>query len=202
VGGWIGQANSAFIDAVQVEVVLPAAQDFTEVFFEPAYVGGYGWLFPKGQTANVGVGVNRALGGNPSEALLSLLARLGVKPGAILGRTGGLVPCGGSVSRVRVDNCLLVGDAAGHTHPVTGAGVLSAVIGGAFAGQAAAQAVRDENLAALDGYESQWSPFMGGPLRHAAGKRRILDSQWSEDRLALSTAVRQNWVAFKAYSRR
>lgn len=202
VGGWIGQANTAFIDAQQVEVVLPAAQDHTDVFFDPAFVGGYGWLFPKGETANVGVGVNRALGGDPRHALERLLAQLDLTPGAVLGHTGGPVPCGGSANRVHVGNCLLVGDAAGHTHPITGAGILSAVVSGTFAGQAAAEAVRSGELTALDGYEGRWSPFMGGPLRHALGKRQVLDHQWSDDRAALSAVVRQSWIAFKAYSRR
>lgn len=202
VGRWIGQSNTAYIDAQQVEVVLPVVQDFTEVFFDPAYAGGYGWLFPKGETANVGVGVNRELGEDPHSALKQLLARLGIGPGAIIGRTGGPVPCGGTVARLRVGNVLLVGDAAGHTHPITGAGILAAVVSGALAGQAAAAAVRSGELTALDGYEGEWTPFMGGSLRHALRKRRTLDERWSNDRAALSDVIRENWIAFKAYGRR
>jgi geranylgeranyl reductase family protein len=119
VGRWIGQTNTEFIDGLQVEVVLPTPQASTQVYFDPTYQGGYGWLFPKGETANVGVGVSRRMGGDPRQALDHLLEHLGIASGAIVGRTGGPVPSGGTVAHLRVGNVLLVGDAAGHTHPVT-----------------------------------------------------------------------------------
>ncbi len=153
VGRWIGQTNAEFIDAVQVEVILPAPQESTQVYFDPTYRGGYGWLFPKGETANVGVGVSREMGGDPRQALNHLLERLEIAPGAILGRTAGPVPSGGTVAHLRVGNALLVGDAAGHTHPITGAGIFSAVVGGTLAGQAAARALKTGDFAALGEYE-------------------------------------------------
>jgi geranylgeranyl reductase family protein len=202
VGRWVGQTNTEFIDGLQVEIILPAPQESTHVYFDPIYRGGYGWLFPKGETANVGVGVNRGMGGDPRAALAHLLEKLEIAPGAILGRTGGPVPSGGSVAQVRVDNVLLVGDAAGHTHPVTGAGIFSAIVSGELAGGAAAKAVKSGDLASLDEYEREWSPFMGGPLRHALTKRRYLDEHWSDDPAVLSGVVRETWVAFKTYGRR
>jgi geranylgeranyl reductase family protein len=202
VGRWIEQANAAFIDALQVEVVLPEPQESTHVYFDPVYRGGYGWLFPKGETANVGVGVNRRMGGDPQEGLAHLLEKLEVAPGAIVGRTAGPVPSGGSVAQLRVGNVLLVGDAAGHTHPVTGAGIFSAIVSGELAGKAAGRAIATGDLAALDDYESEWTPFMGGPLQHALNRRRHLDGHWSEDAAALSSVIRETWVAFKAYGRR
>ncbi len=202
VGRWIGQANAEVIDGLQVEAVLPTPQDFTEVYFDPTYRGGYGWLFPKGATANVGVGVSRGMGGDPSQALEHLLARLEITSGAILGRTAGPAPSGGTVAQIRVGEVLLVGDAAGHTHPVTGAGIFAAIVSGTLAGQAAARAVKSDDLTALDEYEREWNAFMGGPLRHALTKRRHLDEHWSDDAAALSGVVRETWVAFKGYGRR
>jgi digeranylgeranylglycerophospholipid reductase len=202
VGSWMGQSITEFIDAQQVEVVLSQPRDATEVFFDPFYAGGYGWLFPKGDTANVGVGVNRALGGDPADALEHLLARLGIAAGTIVGHTAGPIPCGGSVERLVQHNSLLVGDAAGHTHPVTGAGILTAVISGTLAGEAASAAVRSNNLSSLARYEREWSAYLGGPLQHALGKRRELDRRWTDDRPVLSAAVRDTWIAFRAYSQR
>jgi len=202
VGSWIGQVNAEFIDALQVEVVLSAPQDYTAVYFDPVYRGGYGWLFPKGETANVGVGVSRRLGGDPHRALDHLLERLGIRRGTILGRTGGLVPSGGPLPRVRVGEVLLVGDAAGHTHPITGAGIFAAVVGGTLAGQAAARAVKTSDLTALDEYPKEWGAFMAGPLRHALSKRRYLDRHWSDDPTALSALIRATWIAFREYGRR
>lgn len=201
VGRWVGQENRAYLDARQVEVVLTTRRPTTEITFDPAYRGGYGWLFPKGETANVGVGVNREMGGDASKALAHLLDRLEIRSGAVVGRTGGLVPSGGEVASLRVGNVLLAGDAGGATHPITGAGIAHAVIAGTFAGEAAGQAIRTGSLDALDGYEEQWS-YMHNPLRHALERRHFLDDKWSDDPLALSAAVREGWIAFKGYGRR
>lgn len=202
VGRWIGQENEAFIDALQVEAVLPESREATQVYFDPVYRGGYGWLFPKGETANVGVGVSRALGGDPQQALDHLLDRLGIGSGDIVGRTGGSVPSGGPVDSVREGEILLVGDAAGHTHAVTGAGIFSAVVGGTLAGEAIGRAIETDDLSALGEYEREWGAFLGGPLRHALSKRRYLDRRWSDDPGELSEVVRKTWIAFKEYGRR
>lgn len=202
VGRWIGQENKAHIDARQVEVVLRDPRPTTEIYFDPAYPGGYGWLFPKGDTANVGVGVSREMGGDPREALMHLLARIEIELTAIVSRTGGLVPSGGEVDRLQSGSVLLVGDAAGATHPITGAGIANAVIGGTLAGQAAVRAVRAGDLTVLDTYEREWSSFMRGPLRHALDKRQYLDQHWSNDRVALTRVLGENWIAFKEYGRR
>jgi geranylgeranyl reductase family protein len=200
VGEWLGQVNAAHIDATQVEVVLPAPRPSTEVYFDPLFSGGYGWLFPKGDTANVGVGVSRAMGADPAAALDLLLDRLGLGHGAVLGRTGGRVPSGGLVGPLVDGNVLLAGDAAGQTHPITGAGVANAVIAGQLAGQAAVRAVRAGDLALLCTYGDEWS-FMRGPLRHALDKRQYLDRHWSDDPARLSELLRECWIAFPAYGR-
>ena len=202
VGAWIGCENGAHIDARQVEVVLPTPRACTEIYFDPTYRGGYGWLFPKGDTANVGVGVNREMGGDPHLALAHLVARLEIGRDAVVGRTGGAVPSGGPVERIREGKILLAGDAAGHTHPITGAGVAAAVVGGTLAGQAAARASVTGDLENLAEYEREWASFMRGPLHHALDKRRHLDRHWSDDPDALSAVLRETWIAFKAYGRR
>jgi len=202
VGRWVGQVNAAMLDALQVEVVLPQPQPCTHVYFDPLYRGGYGWLFPKGETANVGVGVNRQMGGEPRAALEHLLDRLQIGGGAVVGRTGGAVPSGGTVERLRVDNVLLAGDAAGQTHAVTGAGILSAVVGGTLAAQAVIRALRSGDEGQLDSYAAEWEAYMGGPLRHALDRRRDLDRRWSDDPAALTAALRRNWIAFRQYGQR
>ena len=202
VGRWIGQTNAKFIEALQVEAILPTPRDFTEVYFDPVYRGGYGWLFPKGETANIGVGVNRGMGGDPRQALDHLLGHLKVERGMVVGRTGGPVPSGGPVARAHVGKVLLVGDAAGYTHPVTGAGIFSAIVSGTMAGQSVARAIQTGDLTALDEYEKEWAAFMGGPLRHALTKRQYLDKHWNDDPAILSDIIRETWIAFKEYRRR
>jgi geranylgeranyl reductase family protein len=202
VSQWIGQQTNAYIDARQVEIVLTEPQPSTHVYFDPRYVGGYGWCFPKGRTATVGVGVNKRMGGDPRQALEHLLDRLQIRRDAIVGRTGGLVPSGGEVAQIGVDNVLLAGDAAGHTHPITGAGIATAVIGGTLAGKAAAQAVHSGDLADLKAYEHEWAAFMRRPLHHGLSKRQRLDQNWTEDPDELAALLRETWIAFKGYGRR
>ena len=201
-GRWIGQGNAMFIDALQVEVALSQPRDRTEVYFHPLYRGGYGWRFPKGDTANVGVGVSRAMGGDPREALEHLLASLRVAPGDIIGRTGGAVPSGGAVSSICRDGILLVGDAAGLTHPITGAGILAAVISGELAGRAVASAIGSGDLGRLATYQEELDAYLGGSLRHALMRRRQLDAEWCDDSGMLSESLHETWIAFRAYGRR
>ncbi|MCL7453530.1 MAG: geranylgeranyl reductase family protein [Anaerolineae bacterium] len=202
VAGWVGQSQSEFVHGVEVEVVLPELRDQTEIYFAPLYRGGYGWLFPKGETANVGVAVNVRMGGQPGPALDHLLDRLGLSRAAVVGTLGGAVPVGGPVAEPRAGEILLVGDAAGLAHPVTGAGIAPAVLSGQMAGEAAAQAVAGQDLAALERYPLEWEARMGAPLRQAVANRRHLDAHWTDDPAALSERIRETWIAFPAYGRR
>jgi digeranylgeranylglycerophospholipid reductase len=199
VGQWIGQTNQAFLVARQAETVLSQPEADAFVYFDPMYRGGYGWLFPKGTTANVGVAVNPQMGGDPNRALEHLLARLSGTAGAVLGTSGGLVPSGGEAARLWSRNTLLVGDAAGQTHPITGGGILPAVAAGTLAGRAAAQAVKGRKLELLASYAAEWASFMGPALHRALAKRQHLDANWSEDPKELTLALRQDWIAFPGY---
>ena len=201
VARWVGQSPMDLVHGAEVEVVLPEPRDYTEVYFDPLYRGGYGWLFPKGETANVGVAVNVRMGGRAGAALDHLCHRLGLPPSAIVGHLGGPVPVGGPVASLRVGNVLLVGDAAGLAHPVTGGGVAPAVISGQLAGQAVAQAIAGQNLEALDRYPQEWEATMGAPQRQALANRRYLDAHWSDDPVVLSAVVAETWIAFPAYGR-
>ncbi|MBM3303453.1 MAG: geranylgeranyl reductase, partial [Deltaproteobacteria bacterium] len=98
------------------------------------------------------------------------------------------------------DNVILCGDAAGLTHPVTGAGIPQAVLSGALAGRASAQAARTGNVQSLIDYESEIRAHYGGALGHALAKRRLMTRLW--DHQDFSSTCEQTWIAFKGYSRR
>jgi digeranylgeranylglycerophospholipid reductase len=200
VGRWVGTVNSEIVAAAQCTVTLPQPLAATRIYFEPDYVGGYGWFFPKGNQANVGVAVRAGLG--LGECLAHFLARLSIDRQAIVGRTAGLLPSGGPLGCTWHDNIILVGDAAGQAHPITGAGVANACLCGQMAGRAAARAVRSGNVDSLGEYEAEWRDFLGGALLHAADKRRFLDANWSDDRRSLSAVLREAWVAFPGYGKR
>ena len=200
VGRWIGQTNTELLAAAQCTVVLKSQREVTQVYFDPAYEGGYGWFFPKGQVANVGVGLR--CGRWAKKALQDFLSRLSIRREAIVSHTGGLIPSGGPLERTWQGNMILVGDAAGQTHPITGAGVANACLCGHLAGQAAAQAALHSDLSLLEVYERGWRDFLGAVLAHATAKRLFLNAHWSQDRQELSAVLRESWVAFPAYGHR
>jgi geranylgeranyl reductase family protein len=53
----VGQAPLKTIGTLQYEIIMPEPQNHVDVFFHKDYEGGYAWFFPKGRTANVGIGV-------------------------------------------------------------------------------------------------------------------------------------------------
>ena len=59
VGRWVGAVNQHLLPAVQMTLPLRRPMDHTEVYFDPDIYAGYGWLFPKGRVANVGLGMRR-----------------------------------------------------------------------------------------------------------------------------------------------
>jgi len=114
--------------------------------------GGYGWVFPKGDHLNVGVGGWRMAGPTLRRRLDRLARSQGFDPGAIWGLRGHLLPVRTRASRLVNRNALVVGDAAGLLDPLTGEGIYAAI----HSGQAAArhlEAYLSGAAADLSGYE-------------------------------------------------
>lgn len=203
VGRSVGLANTRYVAAKQLEVLLAGPLESAHVFFDARFFGGYGWLFPKGESGNLGVGVDESRAEGLDDALdhlMSLAEDLRLVVGRhVLGRTGGLIPVGGPLGSARVGSVLLAGDAAGQTHPVTGAGIHSAVSCGRAAGEAAGRFASSGDPADLAGYEAEWRDHWGDVFRHALRRRDELLSRWNED---LDAAVRRCWVTFPEYHAR
>ncbi len=92
-----------------------------------APAGGYGWLFPKGDHANLGVGGWGSEGPQLRQHLARLARAYGVEPGAIADVRGHRLPMrrlGASVPAGR--RVMLVGDAAGLVDPLSGDGMYEA----------------------------------------------------------------------------
>lgn len=201
VGRWIGAENKEFVSAKQYIMPLRFEMDYTEVYFRDYIHGGYGWVFPKGNKANVGIGVDISFGLEPSEALdkfVDELFKTGKIENKILSETGGLIPVGGIVG-TREDNILLCGDAAGQCNPITGAGISNAVLCGGMAGEIAAKAIMDDNLNILIEYDEAVEELVAHSINHAVEKRRFLQQHWGRD--TLSEALKTCWIAFEGYYR-
>jgi geranylgeranyl reductase family protein len=112
---------------VSWELLDEQAYSSTAVVEVGAPAGGYGWLFPKGDHANLGVGGWASEGPQLRQHLARLARAYGVEPGAIadvrghrlpMRRLGASMPAGGRV--------VLVGDAAGLVDPLSGDGMYEA----------------------------------------------------------------------------
>jgi geranylgeranyl reductase family protein len=90
--------------------------------------GGYGWVFPKGDHVNVGVGGWQSEGPNLREHLDRLCAAHGIAEADVTDLRGHRLPmrrAGTVLARARV---LLVGDAAGLVDPLSGDGMYEAFL--------------------------------------------------------------------------
>jgi flavin-dependent dehydrogenase len=89
--------------------------------------GGYGWVFPKGDHLNVGVGAWRWFAPNLREHLASLCRRYGFPPEALRDVRGHHLPLRRPGSPIVRGPVLTVGDAAGLVDPLSGEGIDAAI---------------------------------------------------------------------------
>ncbi len=127
--------------------------------------GGYAWIFPKsGNLANVGLGISGQYSGKrPALDYLKDFIHKTFPDSSVLSMIAGGVPCT-NVMKKTVDNgIMLVGDAAHHPNPLTGGGIVNAMLAGKIAGEIAAQAVieKDTSAAYLEKYSRQWRKTYG-----------------------------------------
>ncbi|EMS81488.1 geranylgeranyl reductase family protein [Desulfotignum phosphitoxidans] len=199
VGRWAGSVNRHLLPAVQITLLLKAPMTHTEIYFDREITAGYGWLFPKGKMANVGIGMVRPSGGQPSirKVLDNFIQRLkldGKIDGAPVTLTAGWIPAE-PVRNTVTGNILLVGDAAGHTHPITGAGIFTAVTCGRMAGKCAFAAVAANDVAILKDYDHGWQDLFGDTQARAHLRRKQMEAGWSR----FDKIVKQCWVAYREY---
>jgi flavin-dependent dehydrogenase len=148
-------------------VLGPAPYDGTAWVELGVVPGGYGWVFPKGDHANLGVGGWMAEGPR-LRAHLDRLARVhGVDPSALEGVRGHRLPMrelGAAAARGRI---LLVGDAAGLVDPLSGDGMYEAFVSAKLAASAI-----------LEGRPEVYEPALSDALDHHAG------ASWKAKRVA------------------
>jgi geranylgeranyl reductase family protein len=198
---WMGISQQPCLVAAQYRVLLKTPLDRTQIYFHPYIRGGYGWLFPKRDQANLGLGIEPS----SNRQLMPLLKQFkeelvqkGLIEEKIVNQAGGLVPVGG-LTLIHKENMILAGDAAGTCHPITGAGVGNALISGEIAGKAAAEAVRQGNLNPLQEYQKELTGLLGHSLNHGTEKRKRMMDHWDE--ADFSETIRRSWIAFKDYYR-
>jgi geranylgeranyl reductase family protein len=113
--------------------------------------GGYGWVFPKGDHVNVGVGAWQAAGSHLRDYLAQTCAAHGLEPQELTELRGHRLPLRRPGTRIAGERALLVGDAAGLIDPVSGDGMYECFVSASLA----ASAIGD----LLEGRASSLAPY-------------------------------------------
>jgi geranylgeranyl reductase family protein len=111
--------------------------------------GGYGWVFPKGDHANIGIGGWEREGPRMRASLGELCAAHGVDVEELEGVRGYRLPLRSPSSTLARGRAAVIGDAAGLVDPVSGDGIFEAFL----SGKLAAEAVTDLLEGRADGLE-------------------------------------------------
>jgi geranylgeranyl reductase family protein len=113
--------------------------------------GGYGWIFPKGDHLNVGVGGDEREAPRLREHLGRLCGEHGLDPGLARDMRGYRLPMRGPTSRLARGSAAVIGDAAGLVDPFSGDGMYEAFL--------SAQLVSDAALDMLSGRSPGLEPY-------------------------------------------
>ena len=130
---------------------------------------GYAWVFPKGgDSANVGIGIAGNISNGTAIDYLNKFVNEKFPNASVLGLVAGCVPVSGTIPDFVKDGFMVVGDAAHQNDPVSGGGIINAMIAGQIAGEVAGQAVQngDVSRAVLAEYQKRWHRQIGRTFRH------------------------------------
>ncbi|MEX2226834.1 MAG: geranylgeranyl reductase family protein [Dehalococcoidia bacterium] len=113
--------------------------------------GGYGWVFPKGDHLNVGVGGWKSVGPTLRGRLSQLCAYYGFDESQLFGHRGYQLPLRRDDAPVVHGPAMLAGDAACLVDPLSGEGIWAAFISGRLAAEEAHRYLAG-SVTSLDGY--------------------------------------------------
>jgi geranylgeranyl reductase family protein len=136
--------------------------------------GGYGWVFPKGDHANVGIGGWEREGPRLREHLARLCAAHGVAPGDLEDLRGYRLPLRSPSSTLARGRALVVGDAAGLIDPLSGDGMYEAFLSARFAAEAVLDLLAGR-AATLEAYGSRIGRSLAAHLWASWGLKVALD---------------------------
>ena len=206
VGRAVNRKNEHLVYARQVVVPLKTSHDATDIFLSAEIPGGYGWLFPCRDVANVGVGVDAHNRHRLKTLLAAMIARLAREhriENRIISETGGAIPVGGMLephARLGRSLVLLAGDAAGLTNPVTGAGIHASLVSGRLAGECAAAWIAGDHDAPIE-FEQELVETFGASLYRALVNRQNLLRRFAQPTPPNRRELRNGWITYPGYWR-
>lgn len=201
--------NKAFMYAIQQNpAILPNQPYCHRVFFVPYIRCGYGWIFPKTESINLGIGQDSASELKSTlEIFVNHLAFSGLlnpnladfnKNKKIKVITG-IAPASGIVEKPASEGLILIGDAAGLCNPITGAGIFNAIYSARLASETIMKALKHGDLKILAEIKQTYEKELGPSINRALGRKALMTKNWKDYMPAFPDLVRQSWVAFKDY---
>ena len=157
--------------------VLPQERYARRLVLELADIpGGYAWVFPKGDHANVGVGGWQTEGPKLREHLKRACEAHGIEVDELDSLRGHRLPLRGSGTRIAGERSLLVGDAAGLIDPVSGDGMYECFVSSRLAASAVLDLLAGRS-STLQGYEAAVDSELA-PLHRASWKLKKALDRW------------------------
>ena len=173
------------------------------LFVGTRYDGGYAWIFPRGDTANVGAGGHI----DAHAAAIAFCRERGIDLSRRVRILAGTIPYRYEFTSYALPGFAVVGDAAGVANPMNGAGIHAALFSGRIAGECAMIALDREDPSHMAVYDRilRASPFLDPLLLWMIERVRTWDDRlmnavgaeldgngWraADLRLALSAALR------------
>ncbi len=160
--GLVGRSlglRTEYEEAVALEGNVPYAPDIPEDWRDVVgldlggMAGGYGWVFPKGDHLNVGVGAWKYAGFTLRPKLIALSRRYRIAESSVENLRGHHLPVRVPGSPIARGGVALVGDAAGLVDPLSGEGIHMAFASGRLAADEALRVLSGE-AADMSGYEA------------------------------------------------
>ncbi|MGZ4388870.1 MAG: geranylgeranyl reductase family protein [Gaiellaceae bacterium] len=136
--------------------------------------GGYGWVFPKGDHVNVGVGGWQSEGPRLRTHLARLCERLGLRLAELTDLRGHRLPMRRSLDELAHGRVAAIGDAGGLVDPLSGDGIYEAFLSARLAAEAALDVLAGR-AESLEAYPQRLAEHHAGQLAAAWKAKAVLD---------------------------
>jgi len=181
--------------------------DYFLLFIGARYNGGYAWIFPKGESVNVGAGGHV----DAHAATLAFCRQRGIDVERRVQTIAGAIPFRYDFVSLAAPGLAIAGDAGGITNPINGAGIHPGLFSGRLAGEFAVAALEKDDPSTMVAYDRvlRSSPFLDPLLwwmtvRIQRWSDRLMNSvtdelegrDWREVdwKIKISTALRKPWL--------
>ncbi|MEM7821127.1 MAG: NAD(P)/FAD-dependent oxidoreductase [Candidatus Aenigmatarchaeota archaeon] len=165
---------------------------------------GYVWIFPKGDTVNVGIGIVPG-SKTPKEYLDAWISgRPEFKGASVIEVNAGIVPVGGLLKDMVADGFVVLGEAAHHVNAIHGGGMKEAMFSGKIAAEVIDECLNkgDVSKQALSKFNERWWKERGEKLERVERLREVVEKLSDEDMNDLAEALKpQDLIDFAGGAR-